>query len=131
MSGSVLPNNLKQDKTAVLSDRINYPLPDLTYLKDMAAGDEAFVNEIITTFLESAGDLLDLMRESGLSGDHEKLKFAAHKLLPQLSFVGILAAVPDVKKIESESKHMDDLSAVIERAIRTINYGIEDLKKMI
>lgn len=118
-------------KAGELAENINYPLPDLTYLKEMAAGDEAFVKEIITYFLENGPRLLNLLRESALSGDQENLHFAAHKLLPQLTFVGILAAIPDVEKIENDYKHMDDLFVVIERAIRIINFGIEDLKKMI
>lgn len=114
-----------------LTENTNYPLPDLTYLEEMAGGDEAFVHEIITYFLENGPRLLNLLRESALSGDQENLHFAAHKLLPQLTFVGILAAIPDIEKIENDYKHMDDLSVVIERAIRIINFGIEDLKKMI
>src|ERR1035437_10180931 len=68
-----------------LTENINYPLPDLTYLEEMAGGDEAFVHEIITYFLENGPHLLNLLRESALSGDQENLHFAAHKLLPQLS----------------------------------------------
>jgi len=114
-----------------LNGVVNYPLPDLTYLRDMAENDESFVNEIITHFLENGPESLSSMRQSALAGDNEKLRFTAHKLLPQLTFVGILAAIPLVSKIESESKNGQDLSDITERAIRIINYGIEDLKKMI
>lgn len=131
MHESIENSNYKSDKTDELTDSIKYPLPDLTYLKEMAGDDEVFVKEIITHFLENGPGLLNLMRESALSGDHEKLHFTVHKLLPQLTFVGILAAIPDVAKIERESKLMNDLSVNIERAIKTITYGIEDLKKMV
>ena len=94
-------------------------------------GDETFVKEIIVYFLETCPGLLTIMKESYLSGDREKLRFTAHKLLPQLTFVGILSAIPDVERIERGAKLADDLTSLIDRAIITINYGIEDLKKMI
>jgi hypothetical protein len=131
MPESIENRNLKPGKTDEITEGINHPLPDLTYLKEMAGGDEDFVKEIINHFLENGPRLINLMRESALSGDDEKLHFAAHKLLPQLTFVGILTAIPDIEKIENDYKLMGDLSVVIERAIKTINFGIEDLKKMI
>jgi len=109
----------------------DYPHPDLTYLNALAEGDEAFIKEMLTLFLDSAPALTDSMRESARQGDFEKLHFSAHQLLPQLTFVGILAAIPDVSKIENEGKHMTDLSVYMERAIKIINYGMEDLKKLL
>ena len=110
---------------------INYPRPDLTYLKDMADGDETFVTEIISHFLEYGPGLLESMRQSALAGDNEKLRFDAHKLLPQLTFVGIVAAIPLVTKIENESKSNRNLTAITERAVRIVNQGIEELRRMI
>jgi len=131
MSESINNCNCKSDKTNELSDNLNYPLPDLTYLREMAEGDELFIKDIINYFLKNCPGMLTLMRESALAGDFEKLYFTVHKLLPQLKFVGILEAVPDVEKIKNESKHISDLSVVIERVIKIVNYGMEDLKKMI
>ena len=97
----------------------------------MAEGDEEFFNEIINHFLENGPKLLNSLRESALAGDFEKVRFIAHKLLPQLTFVGILAAIDDVKKIEEYCNSMEDLIAVIERVTIIINMGIEDLRKLI
>ena len=97
----------------------------------MADGDETFVKEMISHFLENAPGSLRSLQESALSGDHVKLRFVAHTLLPQLTFVGIVAAIPDIAKIETECNFGGNLSVSIERAIRIINYGMEDLKKMI
>ena len=110
---------------------MNYPKPDLTYLKDMADGDENFIREIIEIFLRNGPESLVLMREYALSGNHEKLKFVAHKLLPELTFVGILSAIPDVEKISLESDQMNDLPIALNRVILIINSGIDELRKMI
>jgi len=131
MPESIEGINFKEDKIPESIDRVLYPLPDLTYLKEMAGDDKVFVEEIVTYFIEFGPDSLIAMRESALSGDCEKLRFCAHTLLPQLTFVGILAAIPYLEKIESEIKLNDDLFVELERAIEIINYGIEDLKKMI
>ena len=131
MPESLKIRKCKCNKSSDLTDINDLPLPDLTYLKEMAGNDEGFVKEIITYFLENGPDLLNTMKERALDGDYEKLRWTAHKLLPQLYFVGILAAVPDVKIIETQSRRMTDLSVNIERAIKIINCGIEDLKKMI
>jgi len=42
-----------------------------------------------------------------------------------------LAAIPDIENLENENELKENLSVVVERAIKTINFGIEDLKKMI
>jgi len=131
MPDTIENSNCKSDESNELTDNIKYPQPDLTYLKEMAGEDEAFFKEIIAIFLDSGPALMNSMRESALAGDYEKLRIAAHTLLPQLTFVGILTAIPDVTKIEQESILKNDLSENIERAIKTITYGIEDLKKMV
>jgi len=131
MSKPAERSNFESDKVNGTSDNIYYPPPDLTYLNELAQGDESFVKEMLTYFVEKSPDLLILMKEYALAGDHVRLKFLVHALLPQLSIVGILTAIPDMEKIESESKLMEDLNVVIDRAIRAIKYGIEDLKKKI
>jgi len=114
-----------------LFDDTFYPAPDLSYLNALADGDEAFVKEMITLFLDTVPELFKTLRECTMSGDFEKLRFAAHKLLPELTIVGILAAIPDVSKIENECRQLNDLPVVVERAISIINYGIDDLRKLI
>ena len=131
MPESIEGVNFKADKIIESIDRVPYPLPDLTYLKEMAGGDEAFVEEIITYFIEFGPDSLLRMRESALSGDYEKLRFCAHTLLPQLTFVGILSAIPYVEKIEKDCNLNDKLFVELDSAIKIISYGIEDLKSMI
>lgn len=114
-----------------VSDHLNYPEPDLTYLNEMAEGDENFIKEIIEIFLKTCPESLILLQSYTSLGDHEKLKFVAHKLLPELTFVGILSAIPDVEKISKESESMNDLAVTISRVVLTINSGMEELRKMI
>jgi len=131
MSESTESPQINLNESYEQTDGQYYPPPDLTYLTEMADGDEAFITEIITYFVEFTPGLLCSMKENALEGDFKSLKFSAHKLLPQLVFVGILTAIPDIEKIEMECELKLDLFVELERAIRIINYGIKDLKKMI
>jgi len=107
------------------------PLPDLTYLKDMADGDEAFIKEIIKIFLEEGPVTLQSMKDCADSGDHDRLKLVTHKLITQLTSVGILTAVPDVKRINKGSRDMVDLKETVDRILKIANVSIEHLKTMI
>ena len=115
-----------------MSDSLNpIPLPDLSYLRDMTGGDEAFIKEIITIFLDEVPNMLVTMKESADSGDHDKLKFVTHKLITQLTYVGILSVISDVKLINTESREMKDLNERVDKVINIVNYSIDNLKKMI
>ena len=107
------------------------PLPDLTYLKEMADGDETFIREIIKIFLEEGPVMLRSMKETADSGDHDRLKLVTHKLITQLTSVGILTAVPDVKRINKGSRDMIDLNETVDRILKISNVSIEHLKTMI
>lgn len=109
----------------------NYPNPDLELLKEMAEGDEDFLKEIITLFLENGPGVLASIKESADAGDCDALRFAAHKILSDLAIVGIKTAIPDVEIIEKQAVLKNISHSNVERAIDIINAGIEDLKKLV
>lgn len=109
----------------------NIPLPDLTYLNKMADGDQSFVKEIVNIFLEACPPMLSSLKESAEKGDHENLRQISHKLITQLSSVGILSAINDVKRINKGSKDMPDLVETVDRIIKISNHGIHHLKTMV
>ncbi len=112
-------------------DLMSLSKPDLSYLLDFAGGDELFFKEIIQCFIESAPGFLLSMNEGALSGDDEKLRIAAHTLLPQLTIVGLLSVVPDVERIEKGSQNIDNLPVLLEKIAQKINFGMIELKKTI
>jgi hypothetical protein len=115
-----------------MSNSLNtVPLPDLSYLREMTGGDEAFIKEIITIFLDEVPGMLVSMKENANSGNHDKLKFVTHKLITQLTYVGILSAISDVKIINKESKDLKDLNERVDKVINIVNNSIDNLKKMI
>ncbi len=112
-------------------DNQKYPIPDLSYLRELTDGDEDAMKEIISIFLDEAPKLIKMMKESAEAKDHEKLKFATHKLITQLTYVGVNSIVPEVKLINSGSVNMKDLNERIERIILVIENSITYLKGLI
>ena len=130
MTEPIENQNFNSDKVDEPGDSQNYSRPDLTYLTELANGDEIFIKEIITYFVENSSEILHSITESALSGDYKKLRFEVHTLLPQLTFVGILEAIPYFEKIERSDKLYDSIFVELETAIKIINCGIRDLQKM-
>jgi len=106
-------------------------LPDISYLKEMVGDDKETIKEIILLFIEQAPLRKKALRESAKAGDHNKLKTVSHSLITELSAVGILSVVNDLKRINTASKDMDDLNETVDRIITAINEGIQGLKKLI
>lgn len=107
------------------------PLPDLSYLKDMTDGDEESLKEVIAIFLEEAPRLMKLMKDSAIAEDHDQLKFLTHKLITQLTYVGINSVVPDVKLINTGSTKMNDLNERIDKIIKVVDFSVVYLKTLL
>ena len=112
-------------------DNQEYPIPDLSYLRDMTDGDEESFKEVIAIFLDEAPNLMKLMKDSADSGDNDNLKFSTHKLITQLTYVGITSVIPDVKIINTGSSKMDDLKERVDRIIRVVDFSMIYLKTLI
>lgn len=61
---------------------------DPKYLGDMSGGDIEFVHDIISTFMETAIDLVDGLEIAGRNQDAEKAIYAAHTLKGSARSVG-------------------------------------------
>ena len=91
---------------------------DMAYLLDMSGGDLEFVQEILSTFLETSGDLLAGIDDAARKGDATKAVYAAHTLKGSLRSIGAeplatlcndleqTARVGDMAVFASMSKHV-------------------------
>ncbi|MDO9680048.1 MAG: hypothetical protein Q7262_03455 [Bacteroidales bacterium] len=114
-----------------LANNNNTPVPDISYLKEMVGDDKETIKEIILLFLEQAPLRMKSLIECANKGDHEKLKTISHSLITELTTVGILQAVNDLKRINTASRDMDDLNETVESIVKAINEGIKGLKTLI
>ena len=109
----------------------NTPLPDISYLKEMVGDDKETIKEIILLFIERAPLRTKALRESANAGDHDKLKAVSYSLITDLTTVGILSVVNDLKRINTSSRDMENLKEMVDRIITVINEGVQGLKKLI
>lgn len=108
-----------------------YPHPDLSLLKEMAEGDDDFIKEIITLFLKHGPIILASIEEAAAAADYNTLRLNAHKLLSDLSILGIKSAIKNVEIIEKQAAQKIISTQKIKSVTEAISLGIEDLKQMI
>ena len=114
-----------------LANNNNTPVPDISYLKEMVGDDKETIKEIILLFLEQAPLRMKALKESVQSDDPTKLKTISHSLITELTTVGILSVINDLKRINTASKDMDDLTETVDKIIKAINDGMQGLKTLI
>jgi HPt (histidine-containing phosphotransfer) domain-containing protein len=73
---------------------------DLSYLKDMAEGDERLILEMISIFEEQSSDYSNRMRLSYLQENWKDLALLAHKAKPSAAIVGLSALAEELKELE-------------------------------
>lgn len=65
------------------------PLPDLSQLKEMAGGNEAFEKELIQIFLEDTPSELALLHRAVEQMDTEEIRKVLHRLKPAMELFGV------------------------------------------
>ncbi|MFH0761647.1 MAG: Hpt domain-containing protein [Bacteroidota bacterium] len=85
---------------------------NLDYLKELAAGDEAFMNEMIGYFIENTPKVMAELDLSLTEASWKNFRFHIHKFAPNLSMVGMT-------ELFTVASHLEHLSAE-ERDIDTI-----------
>lgn len=63
--------------------------PDWTVLEELAGGNEAFITQIITTFLDQAHALHEALQAAAHAADTTALAQTAHKLKGQVAYFGV------------------------------------------
>lgn len=77
---------------------------DFEYLKDFSDGDETFIKNMISLFLNCTPEAMKIILESNKNDDIKILKNEIHKLKSSLSILGMIKASNCVAIIEKEIK---------------------------
>lgn len=91
---------------------------DLTYLREMSAGNQDLVIEMIDLFKTQIDEFYQLMDESLQSKEWARLGQLAHKAKSSVSIMGLTELAADMKKLETNAKkgiEMDSYPAVIDK----------------
>ena len=77
-------------------------LVDFKYLKDFAEGDENFIKNMVSVFLENTPESMEIILNSNKIDDIKILKEEIHKLKSSISLLGIAKASESLNNIEKE-----------------------------
>lgn len=88
------------------------PITDLSYLEEMGMGDDSLVIEMVELFLENTPESLSQLRKYHTEENWSQLAAEAHKLKPNLSYVGLEGAKKKVIEIEKSAKNQTNLDSV-------------------
>ena len=108
----------------------NSPLFNLTYLNSIADGNDVFVNEIISAFIEQTPTLLAQMEDASNSKEWETIGELAHKLKSNLTLLGINQLETLIQSIETDGRgelHTDTLPSRTKVLVDTCNKAVEEL----
>ncbi|HSV87930.1 MAG TPA: response regulator [Bacteroidales bacterium] len=105
---------------------------DLTYLEETSEGDKEFSSTMISFFVENTPTVLDNLKSSIQTKDWEAVRQIAHKLKPQVIYMGIHIIKDEVEKIEHLANIKTNLNEIPDLASKTEKYcflAIEQLKE--
>jgi HPt (histidine-containing phosphotransfer) domain-containing protein len=77
---------------------------DLTDLKEMAMGNDEFVEKMVRVFLESTKESLDQLLQAFEEGNFDRVSALAHKIKPSIDMMGIKDLHEPIRTIEKNAK---------------------------
>jgi len=92
---------------------------DVSYLKQMSEGNDEFVAEMLTIFLEDTPPLIQHLREAIAVADWKKIYQLAHKYRSPLALLGLKDIEASMKVIEAKAKLEKELSLIEEEFVKS------------
>jgi CheY-like chemotaxis protein len=105
---------------------------DLSYLKQLAEGDNEFVAEMIALFIEQTPAEIEKLEICLLKKEWESMRILSHKLRSSVSFAGIKELEGWLLAIEEYSEkgtHLDQIPGLVSRVRETCFKAIAELEQ--
>jgi HPt (histidine-containing phosphotransfer) domain-containing protein len=106
---------------------------DLTYLRNMSAGNKDLILEMIGIFRTQVDEFSEGMDKYYLSKDYEQLGRLAHKAKSSISIMGLNDLALDLKSFESLAKageEVDKYPVFIEKFKKETTHALEELDEV-
>ena len=113
---------------------------DLSYLREVAMGDEEIVAETVRAFLEDAPNGLANLKTHFSNQNWEKLAAQAHKIKPNLDYMGMKRAKELILEIEEQAKtesisddlgdHIREFDSLCQTAFTELSEKVEQLESV-
>ena len=114
-------------------------ITNLSYLEQLDTGDDEIIVEMVEMFLENTPESIELLEKHVKAGNWKKLGAEAHKLKPNLSYVGLDQARDIILEIENLAKNdpdagqlkakIEQLNGICKQAYRELEEQLQELKK--
>jgi HPt (histidine-containing phosphotransfer) domain-containing protein len=102
---------------------------NLDYLKKISNDDQAFIREILNTFVESASEVVNAMTLLYKQEEFLQLSKVIHKFIPSLNFIGAKDDLEeDLNKLEiylAKDQHPELVPDLLEKSKVTLNKLID------
>ena len=122
-------NDIKND-THKASQRSKVVV-DLSYLKDISDNDEAFIKEMILSFIENNPVMIEDIKKAAEDKKWREVGNIAHRIKPSIVFMGMNSIKNVVETIEInglKGKNVDQIPELIARLEATCRQAYEELK---
>jgi len=105
---------------------------DLSYLKQLSKGDNGFIREMISVFIEQTPESIRNLETNLDNKNWVMLRAVAHKMKPSFSFVGLQELIDVIKKIEDYAEtetNLGELPLLIKRVKEVCGEAISELNE--
>ena len=107
---------------------------DLSFLKSFTGEDNERMVKYINNFLSMGPEKVAAMESALAEKNYSELRAAAHKLKPQLSYMGINSIKDDIQNIEdfaAEEKNLDQLPELVTKVSSICKQAFRELDDFI
>lgn len=110
---------------------------DLTYMRELAKGSDAFMAQILNVFIEQTPLSIEQMEKAVKDREWKLLSQTVHKIKPSIIFTGLTAITDDIPLLEeyaANESNIDEIPALVDKIKTVCMEAIvelkEDLKKL-
>jgi len=100
------------ETTVAAPTETNGPVPDWTLLEELAGGNEAFIHQIVNTFLKQAPQLQQHLEVEFAAADLKAVARTAHKLKGQAAYFGVENLYSALETLEQQARQETDKDTI-------------------
>ena len=104
----------------------------LDKIKEMADGDEDFINSVISVFLEEVPQDLEGLENALNTGNYQQVYQLAHKIKPNVDLLGMeqtRAAALEMETLGKNEANMSEIQAIFPDLKKDIEQVVAELRK--
>lgn len=105
---------------------------NLRYLEELAAGDNTFVDSMITDFITQTPNTLQAIETAIQNHNYAQIYFIVHRFIPTIEFIGadnIVNILRDIETLAKQNNNINNISINFSSAKILIFSLIEILKQ--